>query len=74
MTSSDYSVVAGHQITSADGDGYAGVGGGGARTVYTVAFTTSATGGLSAAAHSQITIAFPAGTDLSTVAGSQVTE
>ena len=48
--------------------------GAGARTVYTVAFNTSATGGLSAAASSQITITLPADTSLSKLFNSTVTD
>ena len=44
----------------------------GAKTVYTVAFTTSANGALSAAVNDQITIGFPATTDLSGLVGSSV--
>jgi hypothetical protein len=46
----------------------------GARTVYTIAFTTSATGGLSAKAGSQITITLPSGTGLGSLSGSSVTD
>ena len=41
----------------------------GARTVYTVGFTASGFGGLSAAADSDVTITFPAGTDTGTLVG-----
>src|SRR6478672_1756778 len=44
----------------------------GAKSIYTVGFTTSSTGGLSAAAGSQITITFPANTDLTGLVGSSV--
>src|SRR5690242_9540118 len=44
----------------------------GAKTVYTVAFTTSANGALSAAVNDEITIGFPATTDLSGLVGSSV--
>ncbi len=44
----------------------------GARTVYTVSFTTSSTGGLSGAANSQITITLPSGSSTSTIVGSSV--
>jgi hypothetical protein len=45
----------------------------GGRTVYTVGFTTSSTGGLSNAAGSQITLSFPASTNLTHLNGSSVT-
>lgn len=45
-----------------------------ARTIYTIAFTTSATGGLSGTAQSLITILFPAGTGLGSLSGSTVTD
>jgi hypothetical protein len=44
----------------------------GAKTVYVVAFTTSATGGLSNAAGSVITLVFPSGTGLGSVSTSSV--
>ena len=44
----------------------------GARTVYSISFNTSSTGGLSAAANSAITITFPSGTGLSNVNSSQI--
>jgi hypothetical protein len=46
----------------------------GARAGYTVAFTTSATGGLSGSAGSTVTIAFPAGTGLSTLSSAALTD
>src|SRR5437588_826661 len=46
----------------------------GARTSYTVAFVTSATGGLVGASNSKITITFPSGTDLTTLVSSSVTD
>ena len=44
----------------------------GARTVYSIGFDTSATGGLSAAQNSSITITFPSGTGLGNVNSSQI--
>src|SRR5690349_7051324 len=46
----------------------------GARAGYTVAFTTSATGGLSGAAGSTVTIVFPAGTGLSSLPSANLTD
>jgi hypothetical protein len=46
----------------------------GARAGYTVAFTTSATGGLSGAAGSTVTIVFPAGTNLSSLPSATLTD
>jgi hypothetical protein len=46
----------------------------GARAGYTVAFTTSATGGLSNAAGSTVTIVFPAGTGLSSLKSANLTD
>ena len=46
----------------------------GARTIYTIGFTTSGTGALSNTANSQITINFPASTGLSTIVKSTVTD
>ena len=46
----------------------------GAKSVYTVGFTTSSTGGLSNAAGSQILITFPANTDLTGLVGSSVAD
>ena len=44
----------------------------GARTVYSITFDTSSTGGLSTAANSAITITFPSGTGLTNVTSSQI--
>ena len=44
----------------------------GARTVYSIQFDTSSTGGLSTAANSSITITFPSGTGLTSVNSSQI--
>ncbi|MGZ4343932.1 MAG: hypothetical protein ACXVHX_19315 [Solirubrobacteraceae bacterium] len=44
----------------------------GAKTIYTVGFTTSSTGGLSQAAGSQINLTFPANTDLTGLVNSSV--
>ena len=41
----------------------------GARTVYFVSFTTSATGGLSRANNDSITVTFPSGTDITSALG-----
>jgi hypothetical protein len=46
----------------------------GARAGYTVAFTTSATGGLSGAAGSTVTVVFPAGTNLSSLKSATLTD
>ena len=46
----------------------------GARTIYTIGFTTSGSGGLSAASNDQITISFPTNTGLSTIVKSTVTD
>lgn len=46
----------------------------GALTDYTITFTTSATGGLSTKAGSQITIVLPAGTGLGSLSGSSLTD
>jgi hypothetical protein len=46
----------------------------GARAGYTVAFKTSATGGLSAAAGSTVTIVFPAGTGLGSLTSATLTD
>ena len=46
----------------------------GAKSIYTVGFTTSSTGGLSNAAGSQILITFPANTDLTGLVGSSVAD
>ena len=53
---------------------HAAVAAAGAKSVYTVGFTTSSTGGLSDAAGSQILITFPANTDLSGLVGSSVAD
>src|SRR5947209_7450399 len=42
----------------------------GARTVYTIAFSTSSNGGLSATNRDQITITFPTGTDITHLSNS----
>jgi len=46
----------------------------GARSGYTIVFSTSATGGLSAAAGSTVTIIFPTGTSLIQLSGSSLTD
>src|SRR5207248_1676922 len=62
-----------HQVTGVGVDNSAPSNGALARTVYAVTFTTGvSTGGLAAAANSQITISFPSGTNLSTFQNAQV--
>ena len=72
VTSSSYSVVANNLISQPTATITSPSNAAGARTVYSIAFTTSSTGGLSALANSQITITFPSGTNLATVVGSSV--
>ena len=72
VTSQNYSVVSAHTITQPTVTNSAPSAAAGARTVYTVGFTASSTGGLSQAGGSQITVTFPQGTDLSKVFASSV--
>jgi len=73
VVSGHYAIVAGHPVstpavtvTTSPAVG--------ARAGYTVAFTTSATGGLSRAAGSTVTIVFPAGTGLSSLTSANLTD
>ncbi len=72
VTSSPYSIVANNPLTQLSATINSPSNAAGARTVYSIAFDTSSTGGLSAAADSQITITFPSGTDLSKVDNSSI--
>ena len=62
VASTGVTVLANHPVAAAAVDNASPTAAAGARTVYVVSFTTSATGGLANAANSQITLAFPAGT------------
>src|SRR5207245_402825 len=46
----------------------------GARTGYTVVFNTSATGGLSQAAGSTVSVSFPSGTNVNSLSGGSLTD
>ncbi len=62
VSSPNYSVVAGGPVTSVTLDNASPSRAAGARTQYIADFTVSATGGLSQAANSRISITFPTGT------------
>ena len=66
VTSAAYTVDPGQQITQPTVTVKPPSSAAGARTVYTIAFTTSSTGGLSAAANSRITITIPSDANLAT--------
>ncbi len=69
VTSAGYSVTAASTITQPTVTDTPPSAAAGAQTTYLVAFTTSATGGLSGGAGSQITIVLPAGTGVSSLTG-----
>jgi hypothetical protein len=73
VVSSTYAIVAGHPV-SAPAVTVTTSPAVGARAGYTVAFTTSATGGLSAAAGSNVTVVFPAGTNVGTLTTANLTD
>ena len=72
VNSAPYSVVSANQISQPTVVNSSPSAAAGAKTVYVVQFATSATGGLSAAAGSGITLVFPAGTGLGSVTSSSV--
>src|SRR3954468_3586209 len=72
VVSAPYTIVAANPVTNVTVDPATPSNAAGARTIYTVAFKASATGGLSQPANSRIVVTFPAGTDLSNVLNSQV--
>jgi hypothetical protein len=67
-----YSVVAANPVTTPTVTNAVPTPAAGGKTIYTFAFNTSATGAMSPAAGSQITLAFPAGTGLTALVGSSV--
>ncbi len=72
VSSSSYGVVGANQlsgVTAVNGSPSAAAG---ARTQYVVGFTASATGGLSPAANSRITVSYPSGTTFTGYAGAEV--
>ena len=69
VTSATYNTVTGGQITQPTVSISSPSAAAGARTVYFVNFSTSATGGLSRQAVSQITVTFPTGTDITSALG-----
>src|SRR3954452_11474595 len=72
VVSAAYTIVAASPVTNVTVDPATPSNAAGARTIYTIAFKASATGGLSQPANSRIVVTFPAGTDLSNVLNSQV--
>ncbi len=70
--SASFPVVANNPITKLSVTNSTPTDAAGARTVYSISFDTSSTGGLSTAANSAITITFPSGTGLSNVNSSQI--
>ena len=65
--SANYQIVGQNPITNVTAANNAVSQAAGARTVYTIGFKTSSTGGLSGAAGSQFTITFPSGTDVTQI-------
>ncbi len=72
ITSANYTVDPGGQVSQPTVTVKPPSSGAGARTVYMVSFTTSSTGGLAAAANSKIAITIPADANLSTLTNSAV--
>src|SRR5207302_936175 len=72
VTSPNYTAQTAHQVSNVAVDNTAPSNAAGARTSYAISFTASSTGGLASVVNSQITISFPAGTDLSTVVSTQL--
>src|SRR3954451_12069055 len=72
VVSAPYTIVAANPVTNVTVDPATPSNAAGARTIYTIAFNASTTGGLSQPANSRIVVTFPAGTDLSKVLNSQV--
>jgi CobQ-like glutamine amidotransferase family enzyme len=73
VTSGTYAIVAGHPVSAAAVTVTTSPAAG-ARAGYTVAFATSVTGGLSAAAGSTVTMVFPAGTGLGSLTTTNLTD
>ncbi len=74
VTSSSYTIATGQQVSAPSVTVAPPSNGAGARTVYTIGFTTSSTGGLSGVAGSQIKITLPSGSSTSTIVGTSVTD
>ena len=70
--SASFPVVANNPITKPSVTNTAPTDAAGARTVYSITFDTSTTGGMSTLANSAITITFPSGTDLTNVNSSEI--
>ncbi len=68
----NYSVVAGGSVSQPTVTNSPPTSAAGGRTVYTIGFTTSSTGGMSGKAHSQITITFPGSTSMRSIINTSV--
>ena len=67
-----FSVAGNHPVTNVSVTNTAPTDAAGARTVYSIGFTTSSTGAMSTLANSTVTITFPTGTVLSNVNSSEI--
>ena len=72
VASAPFTVVAANPLTAVSVDNTTPTTAAGGQTVYVIGFTTSATGGISRAANSTITLTFPAGTTFGGYNGSSI--
>jgi len=72
VSSANYTVLDAHALSGVTVTNTSPSNGAGAKTHYTVPFTTSATGGLSTSAQSTITVTFPTGTGFTGYGGGDV--